>query len=127
MVGITSYGAYIPIYRLARKDIGAMWGKGAGSGERSVANADEDSLTMGVEATIDCLRGMDRNNVDALYFATVSPPYIEKQSASIIRAASDLRDDIPTMDIGHSLRGFTNCLRAAEDAVKAGSAKNAMV
>ena len=33
MVGITSYGAYIPIYRLARKDIGAMWGKGSGSGD----------------------------------------------------------------------------------------------
>jgi len=127
LVGITSYGAYIPIYRLARKDIGAMWGKGAGSGERSVANADEDSLTMGVEATIDCLRGMERNSVDALYFATVSPPYLEKQSASIIRSAADLRDDITTMDIAHSLRGATNALRAAEDAVKAGSAKNVMV
>ena len=127
MVGITSYGAYIPIYRLARKNIGAMWCKGASSGERSVANADEDSLTMGVEATIDCLRGMDRSSVDALYFATVSPPYLEKQSSSIIRAAADLRDDIPTMDIAHSLRGSTSALRAAEDAVKASSAKNVMV
>ena len=127
MVGITSYGAYIPIYRLSRKDIGSMWGQGAGAGERSVANADEDSLTMGVEAAIDCLRGMDRSIVDALYFATVSAPYLEKQSASIIRAAADLRDSIPTMDIAHSLRGFTSGLRAAEDAVKAGSAKNVMV
>lgn len=127
MIGITSYGAYVPIYRLSRKDIGFMWGKGVGSGERSVANADEDSLTMGVEATIDCLRGMDRNIVDGLYFATVSPPYIEKQSASIIRAAADLRQDIPTMDIAHSLRGFTSALKAAEDAIKAGSAKNVMV
>ena len=127
LIGITSYGAYIPIYRLSRKDIGAMWGGGGGSGERSVANADEDSLTMGVEATIDCLRGMDRSSVDALYFATVSPPYLEKQSASIIRSAADLRDDISTMDIAHSLRGATNALRAAEDAVKAGSAKNVMV
>lgn len=126
MIGITSYGAYVPIYRLSRKDIGFMWGKGAGSGERSVANADEDSLTMGVEAAIDCLRGMDRNIVDGLYFATVSPPYIEKQSASILRAAVDLREDIPTMDISHSLRGFTSALRAAADAVKAGSARNVM-
>ncbi len=127
MIGITSYGAYVPIYRLSRKDIGFMWGKGAGSGERSVANADEDSLTMGVEATLDCLRGMDRSIVDGLYFATVSPPYIEKQSASIIRAAADLREDIPTMDISHSLRGFTCGLRAALDAVRAGSARNVMV
>lgn len=127
MVGITAYGAYIPVYRLNRKDIGFMWGKGGGSGERSVANADEDSLTMGVEAVIDCLRGLDRGTVDALYFATASPPYLEKQSASIIRAAADLREDIMTMDIAHSMRGFTSALKAAEDAVKAGSAKNVMV
>lgn len=127
MVGITSYGAYVPIYRLSRKDIGFMWGKGAGSGERSVANADEDTLTMGVEAAIDCLRGMDRRIVDGLYFATVSPPYIEKQSASIIRAAADLREDIFTADMAHSLRGASSALKAAEDAVKAGSAKNVMI
>ncbi|MDM8000420.1 MAG: 3-oxoacyl-[acyl-carrier-protein] synthase III C-terminal domain-containing protein [Dehalococcoidia bacterium] len=127
MVGIVSFGAYVPIYRLSREAIGQMWNKGVGKGEKAVANADEDSVTMGVEAVIDCLRGMDRNQVDGLYFATNSPPYIEKQSASIIRAAADLREDILTFDVAHSLRGAGSAMKAAADAVKAGSAKKVLV
>ncbi|MBM4463441.1 MAG: hydroxymethylglutaryl-CoA synthase family protein [Chloroflexi bacterium] len=127
MVGIVSYGAYIPIYRLSRDAIGAMWMKSLGRGEKAIANADEDSVTMGVEAVLDCLNGMDRQQVDALYFATVSPPYVEKQSASIIRAAADLREDVLTIDIAHSLRGAGSALQLATDAVKAGSAKKVMV
>jgi hydroxymethylglutaryl-CoA synthase len=127
MVGIVSYGAYIPIYRLSREAIGAMWVKSLGKGEKAVANADEDSLTMGVEAVLDCLNGMERQQVDGLYFATVSPPYVEKQSASIIRAAVDLREDIPTMDIAHSLRGASSAMKAAMDAIQAGSARKVMV
>ncbi len=127
MVGIVSYGAYIPIYRLSREAIGAMWLQPLGRGEKAVANADEDSLTMGVEAVLDCLNGMDRRQVDGLYFATLSPPYVEKQSASIIRAAADLREDMFSADISHSLRGATSAMKAAIDAVQAGSAKRVMV
>src|SRR4030042_6789274 len=127
MVGIVSYGAYIPIYRLSREAIGAMWNKPLGRGEEAVANGDEDSVTMGVEAVLDCLSGMDRHQVDGLYFATDSPPYVEKQSASIIRAAADLREDILTMDIAHSLRGAGRAFRAAMDSVKAGSARKVAV
>lgn len=127
MPGIVSYGAYVPIYRLSREAIGAMWNKAVAKGEKAVANADEDTVTMGVEAVLDCMNGMDRNQVDGLYFATDSPPYIEKQAASIIRAATDLREDILTFDISHSLRGAGSVMKAAMDAVKAGSAKRVMV
>jgi hydroxymethylglutaryl-CoA synthase len=127
MVGIVSYGAYIPIYRLSRDAIGVVWMKSLGRGEKAVANADEDSVTMGVEAVLDCLNGMDRRQVDALYFATASPPYVEKQSASIIRAAADLREDMLTIDIAHSLRGAGSAMKLAMDAVQAGSARKVMV
>lgn len=127
MVGIVSYGAYIPIYRLSREAIGAMWVQPMGKGEKAVANADEDSLTMGVEAVIDCLTGMDRKQVDGLYFASASAVYAEKQTASIIRAAADLREDIFSADFANSLRGATSAFTAAADAVKAGSAKKVIV
>jgi len=127
MLGIVSYGAYIPIYRLSREAIGAMWSKAVAKGEKAVANADEDSITMAVEAVLDCLRDLDRRTVDGLYFATDSPPYVEKQSASIVRAAADLRPDILTFDIAHSLRGAGSALRAALDSVKAGSAARVMM
>ena len=127
MAGIVSYGAYIPIYRLSRADIGKVWETMGGKGERSVANCDEDALTMGVESATDCLRGIDKGAVDGLYFASTTPPYREKQAASIMATVLNLRKDIFTADFTDSLRAGTNALRAAIDAVKAGSAKNVLV
>jgi len=127
MAGIVSYGAYIPMYRLARSEIARAWEGGARDGEKAVANWDEDSLTMGVEAAIDCLSGMEREAVDGLYFASTTPPYREKQSASIISYAADLRKDISTADIAASLRGGASAFRAASDAISAGSANRMLV
>ena len=126
MAGIVSYGAYIPIYRLSRAILGQVWG-GGGRGEKAIANWDEDSITMAVEAGMDCLKGIERQSVDALYFASTTPPFKEKQSASIVTAALDLRQDIVAADFGNSLRAGTIALRAALDAVKAGSAKKVLV
>ena len=53
MVGITSYSVYIPIYRLKRDTIAQAWGRGSMGGERSVANNDEDSITMAVGAAFE--------------------------------------------------------------------------
>ena len=126
MAGIVSYGAYIPIYRLSRAILGQVWG-GGGKGEKAICNSDEDSITMAVEAGTDCLKGIERRSVDALYFATTTSPFKEKQSASIIAAALDLREDIVAADFANSLRSGTIALRAALDAVKAGSAKKVLV
>ena len=126
MVGITSYGAYIPFYRMDRQVIANAWGKRAGAGEKAVAGGDEDVITMGVAAAGDCLTEMDRSAVDAIFFATTTPPYVQKQSASIAAAALNLKKEILSMDIGHSLRGGTGAFRAALDAVKSGSAVQAM-
>ncbi len=127
MVGIISYGAYVPFYRLSRDEIGKAWGKGGASSERAIAGADEDAITMAVGATLDCIQGLVREEIDSLYFASTTPPYALKQSASIISAACDLRVDINTADFGHSLRGGTNALRSAIDAVKGGSFKRVVV
>jgi 3-hydroxy-3-methylglutaryl CoA synthase len=126
MAGITSYGAYIPLYRLSREILAQVWG-GKGKGEKAVANADEDSLTMGVEAARDCIKGVDRSTIDALYFCTTTPPYKEKQSASIIATACDLREDIIAVDLCDSVRSATIAMIMALDAVKAGSARQVLV
>ena len=96
-------------------------------GERAVANADEDSLTMAVAAGLDCLAGIDPSTVDGLHFATTTAPYDEKQSAAIIAAALDLRRDIFTADFTGSVRAATVALRAAVDAVGSGSARRVLV
>ena len=127
MIGIKSYGAYIPVYRLSESELARAWGGRGGRGERAVANYDEDSITMAVEAAIDCMNGIERHIADGLYFASTTPPYEEKQSASIVAAATDLRDDIFTLDLGNSLRAGTGAIKAAHDAIKSGSAKNILV
>ena len=55
MVGITSVGAHIPIYRLNRDEIARMWSGRSTGGARAVAGYDEDTVTMAVAATLDCL------------------------------------------------------------------------
>lgn len=62
MAGIVSYGAYVPMYRLSRAILGQVWG-GGGKGEKAICNCDEDSITMAVEAGMDCLKGMDKKAV----------------------------------------------------------------
>ena len=122
MGGISAFGAYVPKYRLGELTDG--WDS---STERAVANFDEDSVSMAVAAGIDCLRGRDRQDIDGVLFATTTPPYSEKQCASIIAAALDLRRDIFAADITDVLRAGTTALNSALDSVVAGSAKNVLV
>jgi hydroxymethylglutaryl-CoA synthase len=127
MPGITSYGAYVPLFRLSRAEIARAWGGRAAPGERSVASYDEDSLTMAVAAARDCLKGVDPATVGGVYFASTTAPYLEKQSAATIASVLELPPDTVTADFGGSLRCGTNALKAALDAVNAGSAESVLV
>jgi 3-hydroxy-3-methylglutaryl CoA synthase len=124
MVGIASYGAYVPMLRLP---LAAASGGKPGGPEKAVANWDEDSVTMAIAAAIDCLRGIDRASVDGVIFASTSYAFKEKQGAAIIAKALDLRRDVLTADLGDSLRAGTTALRTAVDTVKAGSARRVLV
>jgi hydroxymethylglutaryl-CoA synthase len=127
MAGIISYGAYIPLWRLSRDAIGEAWQSASTGGERSVANNDEDTITMASEAAVDCLAGSQREKVDGLYFGSTTSPYKEKECSTLIAMASDLRPDIVTADFGNSLRAATEAFRAALDAVIGGSASQVLV
>src|SRR5437762_7606894 len=111
MSGITSFGAYIPFYRLAHKEIARAWGGRAGEGERAVANVDEDSITLAVEAVRDLLAGREGKEVDGLMFASTTSPYKEKQASSLIATVVDLRHDVRTADYTNSLRSATTAIR----------------
>lgn len=127
MAGIVSFGAYIPIYRLDRGMIFAAWGGMPIGGEKAVANFDEDAITMAVEAGLNCLRGIDREQIDGVFLASTSTPYKEKQCAGIVSEALDLKRNIMTADFTNSLRSATTALKAALDAIAAGSAKKILV
>jgi 3-hydroxy-3-methylglutaryl CoA synthase len=132
MTGIVSMGAYLPRLRLQRSAVAqanawfAPGLMGAAKGERSMANWDEDSLTMAVEAGRDCLSAPDpvrqRKSVDAVYFASTSMPFADRQNAAIAAGALGLAQEISSLDITASQRAGTSALLAALDGVAAGRA-----
>jgi hydroxymethylglutaryl-CoA synthase len=126
MSGIRAYGAYIPLTRLPLSLIQGRPAKDGGP-EKAVAHDDEDAVTMGVAAAIDCLSGFDRSEIDGVLFASTSYGLKEKQAAAIVAKALDLRRDVHTADLSASLRAGTSALESALNAVKAGAAKNVLV
>jgi hydroxymethylglutaryl-CoA synthase len=126
MPGITSIGAYIPVYRLKHQEIARMWKTRGMGGERAVAGYDEDSITMAVAAARMCQRRCT-GDIEGLYFASTTAPYREKQSAAIIASVTGLDRKSATADFSNSLRSSTTALKSALDAVKSGTAAQVMV
>ena len=133
MVGITSYGGYIPRLRLNR---GAVYGAnawmapgliGSAGGEKSMANWDEDSLTMAVEAARDCIAGFDKAQIDATYLSSLNLPFQDRQNGGILAAALHLKEDIETADFTGSTRAGLSAVIAGINAVKTGDYRNALV
>lgn len=127
MAGIVATGTYLPLYRLAGEEIGRMWRTKGAAGEKAVAGYDEDALTMAVAAVQECLHGSDRSRIRAFYLASTTAPYREKQNAAIVASVLDMDRACFTADQANSLRAGTIGLRLALDAVKSGSAEEAMV
>ncbi|MBI1329791.1 MAG: 3-hydroxy-3-methylglutaryl CoA synthase [Alphaproteobacteria bacterium] len=137
MTGITAYGAYIPRLRLQRKAVAeanawfAPGLRGGAKGERAMANWDEDAVTMAVEAARDCLPAADplkdRAFVDAVYFASTTMPFSDRQNAGIAAQALSLSENISSFDVTSSMRCGTGAVVSALDAVKAGRSQTALV
>jgi hydroxymethylglutaryl-CoA synthase len=130
MIGIKSYGAYIPRYRINHNTIFSavgFLGTFPPPGENAVANYDEDTLSMAVAAGVDCLTGMKREEIDGLYLATTSQPYMLRQNSALVAAALDLQNNIRTADFLGSNKSGTSALLSAFDAVKGDSSANILV
>src|SRR5213592_2278898 len=121
--GILAFGAYIPWRRLPRKAIAETHGwfnpalKGQAKGERAFCNWDEDPVTMAVEAARDCLGRNSRAEVAALYFASTSAPFDDRQNAGIVAEALGVGGKAAALDVAGSLRAGTSALIAAAGAV----------
>lgn len=125
MIGIVSYGAYLPRLRLSRKHMAVAnaWMDSSllayGKGERTMANWDEDSITMAVEAARDCLAGQDPDSVKTLFFASKSLPFADRQNSTIIAGALNLSEELATLDVTASQKAGTSGLLASLNTAKA--------
>lgn len=117
--GILAFGAYVPITRLQRSAIHATNGwfagglRGLAKGEKAVANWDEDSVTMAVEAARDALNAADRTTVERVVIASTTLPFADRQNAGIVKEALNLPDGVGAMDVAGSQRAATSALMAA--------------
>ena len=124
MVGITGFGAYIPRLRLQRKVIANAnsWFNAAlkayGRGERSMCNWDEDALTMAVEAGRDCLAGARPDDLSAVFLASTTLPFQDRQNSGILTTALGLGQNLMTLDITSSQRVATSGLITALNAAR---------
>lgn len=117
--GLLAYGAYLPVRRLQRAEVAKTHAwfnpglKGLGKGERTIANWDEDAVTMSVEAARNCLSGHDRDSIGAIWLASTSLPFKDRQNAGIVGDALCLKSDAMTLDVASSQRAGTTALVAA--------------
>jgi len=125
VAGILAVGASVPRYRLPRELIAKEWGGAAAGGEKAVANHDEDSLTLAVNASL--ALGGDGPVPDAVFFATTTSPYAEKQAAATIATVLDLPASVRTLDFTDTLRAGTSAVLAGLDAIAGGSAARVLV
>jgi 3-hydroxy-3-methylglutaryl CoA synthase/NAD(P)-dependent dehydrogenase (short-subunit alcohol dehydrogenase family)/putative sterol carrier protein len=80
-----------------------------------------------VEASRDCLRGRDKSELEAVYLASTTLPFADRQNAGIVSAALNLRDDMMTADHTSSQKAATTALITALESVQGGQRHNIMV
>lgn len=133
MIGIISYAGYLPRYRLNRMNIFSAVGwlnQGLimnAAGEKTVANFDEDAVSMATAAGRRCLQGYNPGELGALYFATTTAPYKERQCANIIAGALCAPEEIRSADFGGALKSSSSALLAALEFSKAHGGRQALV
>ena len=106
--GILATNRYVPRMRLERSEVFAQhrWMaaglKGLAKGQKAMANWDEDSVTMAVEA----IRGLrfDHAQVNALTLASTSLPFAERINAGIVASALQLPSSSSVRDVSSSYR-----------------------
>ncbi len=126
MIGITGFGGYVPRLRFARQaaaQANAWYAPQFAryKGTRSLANWDEDCITMAVAAARDCLGpGEDRQHVRGVFLASSTLPFAERLNAGVVAGALTLDDDIEAIDLGGSQRSALSAVAQAAARVQAG-------
>ncbi|MBF5096512.1 3-hydroxy-3-methylglutaryl CoA synthase [Azospirillum sp. INR13] len=127
MIGIVKYGGYVPRLRLSRRAVAEAnaWYAphlvGRAKGSRSMANWDEDSLTMAVAAARDCLGpSEERGNIRSLFLASCTLPFAERLNAGVVCEALTLDQTVEALEFGGSQRAGLSALTQAVARVRAG-------
>ena len=136
MVGIVSYGAYVPRYRIKPEEIGRIWGtdgasmgKGLMINQKSVPSPDEDTVTISTEAARYMLArvpDVDSADIGAVYIGPERHPYAVKPSSTIVAEAIGATPNMTAADLEFACKAGTAGIQAGLGLVKAGMVKYAV-
>ena len=120
MAGIVSYGAYVPLYRIKIEEIAEAHGRDSDFikkelfiEEKSVPAIDEDSLTMGIDASLNALKSADLGDkkIGAVYCGSESPVYAVKPNASMIGEILGFNKNYTSADIEFACKAGTAAMQ----------------
>jgi hydroxymethylglutaryl-CoA synthase len=128
--GIIGYGAYVPRYRIAAREIARVWDAQGGVpvDQKSVAGPDEDTITMTIEAGRNALRRALLHGADlqTVWVGSESHPYSVKPSGTLVAEALGCTTAVHTADWEFACKAGTEALTAAMGMVASGLARYAL-
>ena len=135
MVGIITYGAYIPRFRITVEEIARVWGAnaaeisgGLGVLEKAVPDYDENTATFAVEAARAALRRreVNRDEIKAVYVGSESHPYAVKPTAVTVGEAIRATTSMTAADYEFACKAGTAAIQTSMGLVSSGMMKYAV-
>lgn len=137
MVGIVSYGFYVPRFRITTQEIANAQGKSASLvssslriDQKAVANIDEDAITMAYESAAKALLCFQNDNkeIDAVYFGSETSPYAVNPASTIVAEWLGITDhSYQAFDTQFACKAATGAMLAAAAQIKSGDCRNSLI
>lgn len=121
MIGIVSYGTYVPINRIKIEDIALVWKKDPRTVERSlgviekaVPGMDEDAVSMAVEASLQCFdkQVVAPKNIGAIFVGSESHPYAVNPTSTIVGEFLGVGNEYLAVDLEFACKAATAGVQA---------------
>ncbi len=130
-VGIASYGAYVPRWRVRTEVIAACWGRETSRvpiRAKSVPGPDEDTATMSIEAAQNALRRINvpPGQIRAVWVGSESKPYAVKPTSTIVAEVLGLTPFVSAADMEFACMAGSEAMQTAIAYVGSGMAPYAL-
>ncbi len=128
MIGIVSYGTYIPRYRVKLSDIALAWNKNPeeivgslGIAEKSVPSIDEDAVTIAIEAARSALAAsaLSPESIEGLFVGSESHPYAVNPTSTIVGELLGIGNNYLAADLEFACKAGTAGMQAVAGLIEA--------
>ncbi len=129
MIGIVSYGIYIPIRRIKVSEIATVHGRNSedvvrslGLEEKAIASIDEDTATLALEASSKALvnADLDKEKIASILIGSESHPYTVNPTASTVGEILGLPEDLVATDLEFACKAGTSAIQLTYGLVASG-------